>query len=153
MLRVGTSARVSVPVRPLDEGLPLPGARLVGDAGADLFAREPALLAAGGGRALVSTGVAVAIPAGLAGLVLPRSGLALCHGVTCLNSPGLIDSGYRGELKVLLVNTDPTTPYQVHRGDRVAQLIVVALPEVAFVVSEMLEPSERGEGGFGHTGR
>ncbi len=104
-----------------------------GDAGADLHAREDAMLAPGGGRALVPTGVALAIPPGYAGFVQPRSGLALRHGVTCLNTPGLIDAGYRDELRVLLVNTDPSTPYEVHRGDRIAQLVIQAVEEAKFV--------------------
>jgi len=116
-------------------------------------AREPVTLAARGGRALVATGVALALPDGYAGFVLPRSGLALRHGVTCLNTPGLIDSGYRDELKVLLVNTDPEHPYDVTRGDRIAQLVVQAVDAVRFVPVEQLPPSERGTGGFGHTGR
>ena len=131
----------------------MPGYAKAGDAGVDLCAREPALLEPGGGRALVPTGVAVALPDGFAGLVLPRSGLAARHGVTCLNTPGLVDSGYRGELKVLLVNTDPHQPYQVERGDRIAQLVVAAVAHVAFATVEELPPSERGDGGFGHTGR
>ena len=104
-----------------------------GDAGCDLLAREPATLAPGGGRALVPTGISLAIPEGYAGFVQPRSGLALRHGVTCLNTPGLIDAGYRGEIKVLLVNTDPSTTYEVERGDRIAQLVVQAVEQVAFV--------------------
>ena len=131
----------------------MPGYAKAGDAGVDLCAREPALLEPGGGRALVPTGVAVALPDGFAGLVLPRSGLAARHGVTCLNTPGLVDSGYRGELKVLLVNTDPHQPYQVERGDRIAQLVVAAVAHVAFALVEELPSSERGDGGFGHTGR
>ena len=131
----------------------MPGHAKAGDAGVDLCAREPALLEPGGGRALVPTGVAVALPDGFAGLVLPRSGLAARHGVTCLNTPGLVDSGYRGELKVLLVNTDPHQPYQVERGDRIAQLVVAAVAHVAFALVEELPSSERGDGGFGHTGR
>ena len=108
----------------LDADLPLPRQQHTDDAGFDLHARERVVLAAGGGRALVPTGIAIAIPPGYAGLVLPRSGLALKHGVTCLNSPGLIDSQYRGELKCLLVNTDPTVEYTVERGDRIAQLVI-----------------------------
>src|SRR5262245_45861982 len=100
-----------VPVHRLDPDLPLPQRQHPGDAGYDLHARTEVVLAPVGGRALVPTGLAVAIPDGYAGFVLPRSGLALHHGVTCLNTPGLIDSQYRGELKVLLVNTDPSQPY------------------------------------------
>lgn len=142
-----------IPLNHLDPELPLPSYARVGDAGADLVAREDVVLAAGGGRALVPTGVAVAIPEGWAGLVLPRSGLALRHGVTVLNAPGLIDAGYRDELKVVLVNTDPVAPYQVHRGDRIAQLVIQRVEQARFVVVDELSASERGGGGFGHTGR
>ncbi len=112
------------------------------------------MLPARGGRALVPTGLAVAIPEGHAGLVLPRSGLALRHGVTCLNTPGLIDAGYRGELQVLLVNHDPEEDYAVSRGDRVAQLVIVRVEEAMFdpVPAEGLGEATRGSGGFGHTG-
>ena len=140
-----------LPVLRLDPDLPLPGYARAGDAGADLVAREGAVLAAGGGRALVPTGVAVAIPEGYAGLVLPRSGLALRHGVTVANAPGLVDAGYRGELNVILLNTDPAADYEVHRGDRIAQLVIVAVEQVRFAVVDELPPSERGGGGFGHT--
>ena len=144
---------VDVPLVRLDADLPLPSYARPGDAGADLVAREAVVLAARGGRALVPTGVAIAIPEGYAGFVLPRSGLALRHGVTVLNAPGLVDAGYRDELKVLLVNTDPTEPYEVSRGDRIAQLVIQAVEAVSFVVVEALSGSERGTGGFGHTGR
>jgi dUTP pyrophosphatase len=144
---------VDLPLTRLDPDLPLPGYARAGDAGADLVAREGVLLPARGGRAVVPTGVAVAIPAGYAGLVLPRSGLALRHGVTVLNAPGLVDTGYRGELRVLLVNTDPSHDYQVDRGDRVAQLVIVAVEHVALAVVAELPGSERAGGGFGHTGR
>jgi len=147
---------LDVPLVRLDPDLALPAYARPGDAGADLVAREDVSLAAGGGRALVPTGVAVAIPVGWAGFVLPRSGLALRHGVTCLNTPGLIDAGYRDELRVLLVNTDPTAAYQVRRGDRIAQLVLMRVDEARFGVVnavDALPPSERGAGGFGHTGR
>ena len=137
----------------LDPDLPLPGYARAGDAGADLRAREGALLRAGGGRALVPTGLALALPEGWAGLVQPRSGLALRHGVTCLNTPGLIDPGYRDEVRVLLINTDPDDDYQVQRGDRIAQLVVQQVASVSFRVCETLPPSSRGTGGFGSTGR
>ncbi len=137
----------------LDEGLPLPAYARSGDAGADLVARTDVTLAPNGGRALVPTGVALAIPAGHAGFVQPRSGLALRHGVTCLNTPGLIDSGYRDELAVLLVNTDPEVPYEVRRGDRIAQLVIQRVETATFVEVEELGESERGVGGFGSTGR
>ena len=144
---------IDVPLMSLDPELPLPAYAREGDAGADLVAREGVVLAAGGGRARVPTGVAVAIPVGWAGFVLPRSGLALRHGVTCLNTPGLIDAGYRDEILVLLVNTDPLEPYQVQRGDRIAQLVVQRVEQAHFAVVAELPPSERGRGGFGHTGR
>ncbi|NNC79896.1 MAG: dUTP diphosphatase [Acidimicrobiales bacterium] len=123
-----------------------------GDAGADLVAAESLTLAPGGGRALVATGAAIAIPVGYAGFIQPRSGLAYKHGVTVLNTPGLIDSGYRGELKVLLVNTDPETPFEVVRGDRIAQLVIQQVEHVNFVEVDELPDSERGAGGFGSTG-
>lgn len=143
---------VEVPIVRLDPELPAPTYAHQGDAGADLFARSDATLAPSGGRALVPTGVALAIPEGYAGFVQPRSGLALAHGVTCLNTPGLIDSGYRDELKVLLVNTDPEASYVVRRGDRIAQLVIQAVEEAEFTEGD-LPPSGRGTGGFGHTGR
>jgi dUTP pyrophosphatase len=146
---------VTVPLHQLDPELPMPTYAHPGDAGADLHAREDVLLVAGGGRALVPTGIVLALPVGCAGFVLPRSGLALRHGVTCLNTPGLVDPGYRGEISVLLVNTDPAETYQVRRGDRIAQLVVQAVERVEFclVPSHELPESERGEGGFGHSGR
>ena len=143
-----------VPLHQLDPELPVPRYAREGDAGADLVARADALLACRGGRAAVPTGVAVAIPAGYAGLVLPRSGLAVRHGITCLNAPGLVDSGFRGELQVVLVNHDAEHDYAVRRGDRIAQLVLVRVEEVAFalVPETGLGESERGGGGFGHTG-
>jgi dUTP pyrophosphatase len=144
---------LDLPVVRLDPELPLPAYARPGDAGADLTASEDVVLAARGGRALVPTGVAVAVPEGHAGLVMPRSGLALRHGVTVLNAPGLVDAGYRGELNVLLVNTDPETEYVVHRGDRIAQFMIVAVEQAVFTVVDELPESERGGGGFGHTGR
>jgi|TARA_B110000914_G_scaffold40699_1_gene34118 dUTP pyrophosphatase len=144
---------LEIPLVRLDAELPMPAYAKAGDAGADLVAAEDVVLAPGGGRALVSTGAAIAIPPGYAGFVQPRSGLALKHGVTCLNSPGLIDSGYRGELKVLLVNTDPTEPFNVVRGERIAQLVIHRVEECRFVPVDDLPASDRGEGGFGSTGR
>ncbi len=144
---------LDLPVVRLDPSLPLPDYARAGDAGADLVARERVVLRAGGGRALVPTGVAVAIPEGYAGLVLPRSGLALRHGVTVMNAPGLVDAGYRGELNVVLLNTDPTDDYEVERGDRIAQLVIVAVEQVRVTVVDVLPESERGKGGFGHSGR
>ncbi|MCY3618966.1 MAG: dUTP diphosphatase [Acidimicrobiaceae bacterium] len=144
---------LDVPVLRLDPDLPLPAYARPGDAGIDLMARVSTVIQPGGGRALVPTGVAVSLPEGCAGFVLPRSGLALKHGVTCLNTPGLIDSGYRGELKVILVNTDPLQPFTLERGERIAQLVVMAVPQVRLVEVDSLEPSTRGDQGFGSTGR
>lgn len=141
-----------VPVVRLDPDLPLPTYARTGDAGLDLVAREPATLAPGGGRALIATGIAFAIPEGYAGFVLPRSGLALRHGVTCLNTPGLVDAGYRGELQVLLVNTDPTEPFEVRRGERIAQLVILKVEQAAFAVVDAHDATDRGEGGWGSTG-
>lgn len=137
----------------LDPELPPPAYARAGDAGADLYARTPATIAPRGGRALIPTGVRLAIPDGYAGFVQPRSGLALRHGVTVANSPGLIDSGYRDELAVILVNTDPHSEFQVRRGDRVAQLVIQRVEAAGFMEVDELPESERGLGGFGHTGR
>ena len=146
---------LDVPIHQVDPDLPLPSYAQAGDAGADLYAREGLTLDAGGGRGLVPTGVVVAIPPGFAGFVQPRSGLALRHGVTCLNTPGLIDAGYRGELAVILVNTDPKADYDVQRGDRIAQLVIQRVEEAVFIPTPLdaLPPAERGPGGFGHSGR
>ena len=144
---------IAIPVQRLDSDLALPSYVKPGDAGADLVANEDVTLAPGGGRALIGTGIAIAIPRGYAGFVQPRSGLALRHGVTCLNTPGLIDSGYRDELKVLLINTDPSEPYEVQRGDRIAQLVIQSVEEVIWEEAEQLDETERGQGGFGHSGR
>jgi dUTP pyrophosphatase len=134
----------------LDTELPTPQRAHVGDAGIDLYGRVDLVLAPGE-RAAVPTGIAVAIPDGYAGLVVPRSGLALRHGVGVVNGPGLIDPGYRGEVQVLLVNHGSET-IELRRGDRVAQLVVVAVPAVQMVESAELPRSDRGEGGFGSTG-
>ena len=144
---------LEIPLVRLDPDLPLPSYARPGDAGCDLLAREAAVLAPGGGRAKVPTGMALELPAGFAGLVLSRSGLAAAHGVACLNAPGLIDPGYRGEVSVILVNTDPATPYEIRRGDRIAQLVICRVEEVSFFVVNGLGASERGAGGFGHSGR
>lgn len=144
---------VAIPVQRLDSDLALPSYAKAGDAGADLVANENVTLAPGGGRALIGTGIAIAIPRGYAGFVQPRSGLALRHGVTCLNTPGLIDSGYRDELKVLLINTDSSEPYEVRRGDRIAQLVIKSVEEVVWEEADELDETERGQGGFGHSGR
>lgn len=122
-----------------------------GDAGLDLHALEGATLEPGG-RAAMPTGIAVEIPPGYAGLVLPRSGLALRHGIALVNAPGLIDSGYRGEVQVLLLNTDRSTPFAIAAGDRIAQLVVVRSEMVSAVEAQELSASARGAGGFGSSG-
>jgi dUTP pyrophosphatase len=143
---------VRIKVQRLDPELPLPRQQHTDDAGYDLHARERVELAPAGGRALVPTGLAVAIPPGFAGFVLPRSGLALKHGITCLNAPGLIDPQYRGELKVLLVNTDPSEPFVVERGDRIAQLVIQHVEVVDWKEVDVLDATERDAFGFGSTG-
>ncbi|UXA20010.1 dUTP diphosphatase [Mycobacterium sp. SMC-4] len=146
----------SLAVVRLDRGLPLPSRAHDGDAGVDLFSAEDVELAPGA-RALVSTGIAVAIPVGMVGLVHPRSGLAARVGLSIVNSPGTIDAGYRGEVKVSLINLDPATPIAIRRGDRIAQLLVqrVELPELVEVTSfdeAGLTATARGEGGHGSSG-
>ena len=144
---------MQIQVSRLDPELTLPSQQHADDAGYDLCAREDAELPPGGGRALVPTGIAIAIPVGYGGFVQPRSGLALKHGITCLNTPGLIDPQYRGEIKVLLVNTDPTETYRVGRGDRIAQLVVQRVESVEWVEVEALDETARDTFGFGSTGR
>lgn len=122
-----------------------------GDAGADLVATESVVLEPGE-RATVGTGLSIAMPGGYVGFVVPRSGLASRHGITIVNSPGTVDAGYRGELRVTLLNTDARESYAIATGDRIAQLIVMAVPKVRFVEVERLPGSERGDGGFGSTG-
>jgi dUTP pyrophosphatase len=143
---------VAIDLVHLDPDLPLPRYAHPGDAGLDLHAREDATLAAHGGRYLMPTGISIAIPPGWCGLLMPRSGLALKHGISIVNAPGLIDAAYRGEIKVVLLNTDPAHDYVVHRGDRVAQLVVQRVAEVTWNVVDELDGESRG-GGFGHTGR
>ena len=146
---------VAVAVQMLDPDLPVPSYAHPGDAGADLVAREDARLAPGGGRATVATGVALALPDGFVGLVHPRSGLAARHGVTVLNGPGTVDAGYRGEIKVTLLNTDPDQEFTVRRGDRIAQLVVQRVEHARFEVvaaDQQLPVSVRGAGGHGSTG-
>ncbi|MFM9084414.1 MAG: dUTP diphosphatase [Actinomycetota bacterium] len=143
---------VEIAVKRLDAGLPLPSIAHAGDAGVDLHARENAIIAPSGGRCLMPTGIAIAIPVGFAGVVLPRSGLALNHGISVVNAPGLIDAHYRGELKVVLLNTDHSRPYKVHRGDRIAQLVIQRVEDVQWIEVDELDSNNRG-GGFGHSGR
>jgi len=141
-----------IPIIRLDAELPLPEYAHDGDAGLDLYAREGMTLSSGGGRGLVPTGISIAIPTGYGGFVLPRSGLALKHGISVVNAPGLIDAAYRGEIKVILVNTDPDTDYAIERGDRIAQLVIQAVEHVEWQVTDDLDGDDRG-GGFGHSGR
>jgi dUTP pyrophosphatase len=136
----------------LDPELPLPAYAHAGDAGLDLYAREDATLAAGGGRLLMPTGISIAIPVGWCGLVMPRSGLALKHGLSIVNAPGLIDAAYRGEIKAVLINTDPSADYHVTRGDRIAQLVIQRVEAVEWQLVSSLDGVDRG-GGFGHSGR
>jgi dUTP pyrophosphatase len=142
---------VSLRVRRLDERAQLPSRAYAGDAGLDLYALEPVVLEPGA-RASVATGIAVEIPNGCAGLVLPRSGLAARHGIALVNAPGLIDSGYRGEVKVLLLNTDRESPYEIAAGDRIAQLLIVRHEAPLIVEVDELAGSERAGGGFGSSG-
>jgi dUTP pyrophosphatase len=143
---------VEVLIQRLDEGLPLPAYAHPGDAGADLYATADVELMPGE-RALVGTGVAIALPDGYAAFVHPRSGLAAKHGVTLVNAPGTVDAGYRGEIRVTLINTDTKEPFRLQRGDRVAQLVVQRVERAAFAEVESLPGSARGDGGFGSTGR
>ena len=143
---------LAVPIVRLDPDLPLPSYAHAGDAGLDLRAREHGVVPPAGGRLLMPTGFSIAVPAGYAGFVLPRSGNALNHGLTLANTPGLIDSAYRGEVKVVLLNTDPQHPFIVNRGDRLAQLVIQRVEEVDWLIVDSLDGDDRG-GGFGHSGR
>jgi dUTP pyrophosphatase len=143
---------MSLRVRRLHPEAQVPTRAHRGDAGLDLYALDGATLGPGE-RASLRTGIAVEIPDGQAGLVLPRSGLADRHGLALVNAPGLVDSGYRGELRVLLLNTDRDQPCEILRGDRIAQLVLVAIQTPSVVVVDELALSERGAGGFGSSGR
>jgi len=143
--------RVEILIKRLDPGLPLPARAHPGDAGTDLFAAQDVELAPGQ-RALVPTGVAIALPDGYAAFVHPRSGLAARHGVTLVNAPGTVDAGYRGEIRVTLLNTDIERPVRLQRGDRIAQLVVQRVAYPVFHEVETLPGSARGEDGFGSTG-
>lgn len=143
---------MELPVSRLNEDAILPTRAHDGDAGLDLYACEAAHIGPGE-RWSVGTGVGVEIPQGHAGLILPRSGLAKKHGIALVNSPGLVDSGYRGELRVLLLNTDPAETFRVEPGDRIAQLVIAPIALAEPVEAESLAESVRGEGGFGSSGR
>ncbi len=142
---------VRIPVKRLDEALDMPAYAYVGDAGLDLRAAEDAVLAPFE-RKLVSCGIAIAIPQGYAGFVLPRSGLAAKHGISIVNAPGLIDSNYRGEIKAILVNLDAHNEFEIAHGDRIAQLVILETPVVELEEADELSETERGAGGFGSSG-
>jgi dUTP pyrophosphatase len=142
---------MDLPIRKLDPTVPMPAYAQQGDAGLDLASNVDVVVNPGE-RALVPTGIAVAVPEGHAGLVLPRSGLASRHGLTMANSPGLIDSGYRGEIVCAVVNLDRETPVKIGRGDRIAQLVILPVAAVEPILVDELPPSERGPSGFGSTG-
>jgi dUTP pyrophosphatase len=142
----------NIHIKRLDTDLPLPQLAHVGDAGLDIYSAIDVVLAPNGGRVLVPAGIAISIPLGYAGFVLPRSGLAWKHGISLVNTPGLIDSHYRGEIKVVMVNTDQSRPYHVSRGDRIAQLVIQRVEEVTWTEVDTLDDNDRG-GGFGHSGR
>ena len=145
------SAAAELQIQRLDKDLPLPTYAHAGDAGVDLCAAS-SLTIPPGERALIPTGLKLAIPAGYAGLVLPRSGLALRRGLAFVNSPGLIDSSYRGEVRIIALNTDMSQPLVINRGDRIAQMVVIALPTLQIVEREELDATERGGSGFGSSG-
>lgn len=143
--------RVEVLIRRIDPALPMPARAHHGDAGVDVYAARDVELAPGE-RAVVPTGIAIALPNGYAAFVHPRSGLAARHGVTLVNAPGTIDAGYRGEIAVTMINTDRSTPVRFRRGDRIAQLVVQRVERAVFCEVSTLPGSARGEGGFGSTG-
>jgi dUTP pyrophosphatase len=143
---------IEVQIRLLDEDLPMPRYQHEGDAGLDLPSRVDYVLEPGE-RAMIPTGIAVAIPRGYAGFVLPRSGLASRHGIALVNSPGLVDSGYRGEMAIIMINTDKHEAFHIKRGDRIAQLVIQKVEEVTLSKVDELDDTSRGSGGFGSTGR
>ncbi len=138
-------------IKRLAPDLPLPRYAHAGDAGMDLYAAEDAVIAPGE-RTLIPTGIAVAIPEGFAGFVQPRSGLAIKHGLSLVNTPGLIDSHYRGEIKVIAINLDPREPFEIKRGDKIAQFVIQPVTYAELVEVDELDATVRGEGGFGSTG-
>lgn len=140
-----------ISIKRIDPGVPLPSYAHIGDAGLDLYSTINAVLRPFE-RLLIPTGIALEIPNGFAGFVQPRSGLAVKHGLSLVNTPGLIDSHYRGEIKVIAINLDPTVPFEIKRGDKIAQLVIQAVEHVALVPVEELSVTVRGEGGFGSTG-
>lgn len=145
------SGGLRVLIQRLDPGLPMPSYAIAGDAGLDLYSAADRVLAPGE-RARIPTGISVAIPEGHAGFVQPRSGAAARLGLGLVNSPGLIDSGYRGEIQVVAINLDPAEAIDIHRGDKIAQLVILAVPRAELAEVDQLPPSERGPSGFGSTG-
>jgi dUTP pyrophosphatase len=143
---------INLQIKLLDPDLPMPRYQHPGDAGLDLPSRIDYVLEPGE-RALIPTGIAIAIPGGYAGFVLPRSGLASRHGIALVNSPGLVDSGYRGEMAIIMINTDRREPFHIKRGDRIAQLVIQRVEEVKLARVDELDNTSRGEGGFGSTGK
>lgn len=142
---------MEIEIKQLDKNLPVPKYAYEEDAGCDLYSRINTKLKPGE-RHLVSTGIAVAIPEGYAGFVQPRSGLAAKHGISLVNTPGLIDSHYRGEIKVIMINLDPKETFEVKRGDKIAQLVIQKVENVSFKVVDELKETKRGSGGFGSSG-
>lgn len=142
---------ISINIKRLDKELPLPEYAHDGDAGCDLFSAVDAVFEPGE-RALIPTGIAVSIPKGYGGFVQPRSGLAIKHGISLVNTPGLIDSAYRGEIKVIVINTDRKEPFHIKRGDKIAQFVIQKVEEVSFEEVDELDETVRGDGGFGSTG-
>jgi dUTP pyrophosphatase len=143
---------IEIEIKLLEEDLPMPRYQNEGDAGLDLPSRVDYVLNPGE-RAKIPTGIAVAIPRGYAGFVLPRSGLASRNGISLVNSPGLVDSGYRGEMAIIMINTDKHEAFHIKRGDRIAQLVIQRVEEVKLIRREELDDTARGEAGFGSTGR
>jgi len=143
---------IEIQIKLLDDALPMPRYSHEGDAGLDLPSRIDFVLEPGE-RAMIPTGIAVAIPRGYAGFVLPRSGLAARHGIALVNSPGLVDAGYRGEMAIVMINTDKQEPFHIKRGDRIAQLVIQKVVEATTVEVSELDSTSRGEGGFGSTGK
>ena len=146
------SKAITLKLKKLDDSVPTPAYAKPGDAGLDLYAAQYSSIDPGC-REIISTGIAIAIPEGYAGFVQPRSGLAAREGLTIVNTPGLIDSGYRGEIKVIALNTDLENTIQIERGERIAQLVIQEVPVVTIDVVDELDATERGEGGFGSTGK
>lgn len=142
---------ISIPVKRLDDTLDMPAYAYAGDAGFDLRSAENATLKPFE-RRLVSCGISMAIPAGYAGYVLPRSGLAAKHGISIVNAPGLIDSSYRGEIKAILINLDPDEPFEIAHGDRIAQMVILETPQASLREVDELDDTDRGSGGFGSSG-